>query len=207
VEVLRRANRKDWIQALAPASLERKFITPEDDWRQLLRQTRAADGAWRLKRAYGFAGRGQRRFPAEPSADDLRWLRESLAKGGVLREADVRIVDEFSLHGYVDAEELIMGRPVQFFSDRFGAPESFRMARGMAAVHRQELSHAAARVAEQLRSFGYHGPFGIDAFTWHEATHVQLNAVSDVNARFTLAWSLGMSEERARALERYASQS
>ncbi|HEU5073060.1 MAG TPA: hypothetical protein VFU02_02790, partial [Polyangiaceae bacterium] len=71
----------------------------------------------------------------------------------------------------------------------------------------QSLEQAATTVASYLVRLGYFGPFGVDAFSWCSATGVLLNPVSDVNARFTLAWATGMGALRERALQRYGERS
>ena len=122
-----------------------------------------------------------------------------------MREADVSVLEEYSLHGYVDVDELRLGQPVRFATDAFGAPirnaELVPLAKSMHA----QLERAARRVGRHLKELGYFGPFGMDAFTWQASpTAVALNAISDVNARFTLAWSLGLAGDRMATLARYA---
>ena len=60
--------------------------------------------------------------------------------------------------------------------------------------------YAARTAAESLRSIGYFGPFGIDAFVFRSERGEHLNPLSDLNARFTLGWSTGMGEKREEAL-------
>lgn len=204
LDALRRANDRAWTVALADPSLGRRFVTLADDWQRLLVEERPATGAWRLKRRFGFAGRGQRRLRAAPSADDLRWIAASLRQGGLLCEAELPVVEEFSIHGYVDPGELLVGSPVRFSTDAFGAPAghaALALGRGDLA---SSLEQAATRVASHLVRLGYFGPFGVDAFRWRSAAGSVLNPVSDVNARFTLAWSTGMGKLRERALHRHA---
>lgn len=202
VHSLRRANDRAWTVDLAQPELGRCFVTSADDWRRLLLEAPSPTGTWRLKRRFGFAGRGHRRLRAVPSADDLRWVDASLAQGGLLREAELPIHEELSIHGYVDSSELLLGTPVSFASDAFGAPAGHTPSVGRSAWAR-ELAEAATRVASRLLEYGYFGPFGVDAFSWRSGSGVLLNPVSDVNARFTLAWSTGMGNVRERALERY----
>lgn len=201
LRVLRSANHRA-LGAAFGGELRRKFVTVDDDWRSLILGEPSPSGSWRLKRAFGFAGRGQRRVSAPLSADDLRWIEDSLRQGGVLREVELALEAEFSVHGYIDARTLLLGNPVRFSSDAFGAPSEFHLLR-QDHPYAQQLRDAARVVAQRLLSVGYFGPFGVDAFSWLDGGRVRLNAVSDVNARFTLAWSLGMGDLRARALECY----
>ncbi len=202
LDVLRRANHRRFNELFAAPELERRYLTGDDDWQSLLFGSASHTGTWRLKRGFGMAGRWQRRLPKAPSADDVRWVHDSMRLGGLLREAELAIEQEFSTHGFVDAQVLLLGQPVQFESNRFGVPGGFRPA-ALAPALANQLLQAAESVALALRAIGYFGPFGVDAFTWSEG---RVNAVSDINARFTLAWSLGMAEQRSVALERYARQ-
>jgi len=201
VDALRRANDRAWTVDFAEPRLARCLVTIADDWGRLLLEAHSPTGTWRLKRRFGFAGRGHRRLRAVPSADDLRWVDASLGQGGLLREAELPIHDEFSIHGYVDSSELLLGTPVSFSSDAFGAPAGHSSWVG--SDWARELSGAATRVASRLLEYGYFGPFGVDAFSWRSEAGVVLNPVSDVNARFTLAWSTGMGHLRERALQCY----
>lgn len=204
IDALRRANDRAWTIAFADPGLERCFVTAADDWQRFLLENRPATGGWRLKRRFGFAGRGQRRLRPTPSADDLNWIAASLARGGLLCEAELSVLEEFSIHGYVDPSRLLLGAPVAFASDAFGAPiEHAVLASGRGDLT-QALEQAATAVAARLVTYGYFGPFGVDAFTWRSEGGIVLNPVSDVNARFTLAWSTGMGQLRERALECYA---
>lgn len=206
-DALRCANDRAWTVEFADPQLGRCFISSLDDWRRLLLEERSPTGSWRLKRRFGFAGRGQRRLRAEPSADDLRWVAASLGAGGLLREVELSVHEEFSIHGYVDPGELLLGSVVRFTTDAFGAPTG----QGAIVLGRQDLARsleqAATTVASHLVRLGYFGPFGLDAFSWRSARGTALNPVSDVNARFTLAWATGMGKLRERALQRYGERS
>jgi hypothetical protein len=206
LDVLRIANHRGFSCAFADASVNRCFVQQSDAWESLLFEQASASGAWRLKRAFGWAGRGQRRISSSPSEDDLRWVRDSLRAGGLLRERELLVREEYSTHGYVDPEELDIGQPVRFWSDRFGAPLKFESLGAPSSALASELRDAACAVAYALRREDYFGPFGVDAMVWQDGPKLRLNSVSDINARFTLAWSLGMGEERTYALTRYAAR-
>jgi len=48
-------------------------------------------------------------------------------------------------------------------------------------------------VASALKSAGYVGPFGLDAFRWRAVSgELHFHALSEINARFTLGWACGM---------------
>jgi hypothetical protein len=160
---------------------------------------------WHLERAYGFAGKGARRLTGPPNTDDVRWLRDSLTRGGILVEPLVPIVRELSLHGFVGATSAVLGEPCALVCNEFGAPSSVTVLRHEPGTFTTEhvvprLREAARTAAESLRSIGYFGPFGIDAFVFRGERGEYLNPLSDLNARFTLGWSTGMGERREAAL-------
>lgn len=166
---------------------------------------------WHLERAYGFAGKGARRLTGPPRADDLRWLRDSLTRGGILVEPWVPIVRELSLHGFVGGAGVVLGEPCALVCDEFGAPSSVTPLPREPDTSMTEhivprLRDAARTAAESLRSIGYFGPFGIDAFVFRNEHGEQLNPLSDLNARFTLGWSTGMAEKRDEALQNVGSR-
>jgi hypothetical protein len=154
------------------------------------------------KRPFGFAGRGQRRVPEEPSADDVRWVADSLGTGGLLIEPAVEIASEYSIHGYVDSKGVVTGASCRFSTDSAGSPSPVELAERDPPRDRA-LGESARLVAEHLFRAGYFGPFGVDAFEYRNGG-VHLNALSEVNARFTLGWSTGMGSARDAVLERYA---
>jgi hypothetical protein len=191
-------------------SKEATFCTLGDDVASTLRdlvgrlnRPPGLGGGWRVERCFGFAGRASRRFTRDLDSDDRRWLREALEKGGALVEPWVPIQDEFSIHGWVDGDGTILGDPCTLVTDAFGAP--LRVVRGDSGLSRllsESLWRAAAACAAALRSAGYFGPFGLDAFTYASGSTMELNPLSDLNARFTLGWSTGMGSLRDAALER-----
>lgn len=157
---------------------------------------------WHLERAFGFAGKGARRLTGPPTPDDVRWLRDSLTRGGILVEPWVPIIRELSLHGFVGATTVVLGEPCALVCDEFGAPSSVTVLpreRGSISEHVSRLRDAARTAAESLQSIGYFGPFGIDAFVFRDERGEHLNPLSDLNARFTLGWSTGMGEKREAA--------
>ena len=219
VDVLRLANHRRFQHDVARrtddgASFSRHtaFVEPDADLETQVRSLAERlsnpppiGAGWHLERAYGFAGKGARRLTRPPTADDMRWLRDSLTRGGILVEPWVPIVRELSLHGFVGAPSVVLGEPCALVCDEFGAPSSVTVLRREPGTFTTEhvvprLRDAARTAAESLRSIGYFGPFGIDAFVYRGERSEHLNPLSDLNARFTLGWSTGMGEKREAAL-------
>jgi len=164
-----------------------------------LEQALAARGgaAWLFKRPYGFAGRGQRRIGEQPSADDRRWLADGLRLGGLLAEPWLPIERELCLHGVLAANgALRLGRPCEQRTDSFRAwtASSLLGASELRAEWQLSLLDTATRAAEALQRAGYFGPFGIDAYLWRTPRgKLELNPLGELNARYTMGFSVGMS--------------
>lgn len=152
---------------------------------------------WLFKRRFGFAGRGQRRLSRELSADDRRWLADSLRQGGLLGEPWLEIEREVCLHGVVEpGAPLRLGRPCWQHTD------AQRAWRGSTRVRPGELTaeaeHALLASAEHaagaLSDAGYFGPFGVDAYFWRTPSGAsRFNPLGELNARYTMGFSVGMS--------------
>ena len=148
--------------------------------------------AWRVKRNFGMAGRGQRVVvPSQATEADMTFVRAGLAEGGVQIEPDVAIVDELAIHGWLAPEgALTLGPVVKQRCDARGAwVWSERMPPERAPP---ELPREAERVAAALRAAGYFGPFGVDAFTYRSRrdARVALQPRSEINARFTMGFAV-----------------
>ena len=154
---------------------------------------------WLFKRPYGFAGRGQRRI-AEPSADDRRWLADGLRLGGLLGEPWLELERELSLHGWLERDGgLRLGRPCAQRVDRWRAWLASEPldASALSFAQRSALENAAERAGEALFRAGYFGPFGIDAYIWRTpAGGYELNALGELNARYTMGYRVGMTPAR-----------
>jgi hypothetical protein len=152
---------------------------------------------------FGFAGRGQRTVRGELSKDDQRWIADSIRLGGLFMEPAVDIVAEFSLHGLLRQSRLLVGKTCRFHTDAWGAPETMVVAEPE-RVRDSALVETLERVAEGLARAGYFGPLGIDAYYWRHHESTRFNSLGELNATFTLAWSLGMGSAPDAALELYA---
>lgn len=166
-----------------------------------------AVGPVRLKRRFGFAGKGQRRVggwpDSSPDPETERWLQGAAGRGGFLLEPEVEIDVEVSTHGLVTEEQLLLGEPCLQRCDSFGAPLSIERAEpGSLPELLDEGVRAAARaVGSALRDGGYFGPFGIDSRTFRWRGEPGVHLIGDLNARFTMGWSTGMGPLRESALQ------
>ncbi|MFT7667966.1 MAG: hypothetical protein ACI8X5_000652 [Planctomycetota bacterium] len=156
-------------------------------------------GEWVFKRAFGVAGRGQLRVRAgELGASGRAWLAASLKLGGVQLEPLVALEREFASHGWIGVDgKYEIRRPCTMECDVYGAWADTRTAEAgvLSAEESSQLLEAADVVARALLAAKYFGPFGVDAFRWRDRDgNLQLQARSEINARYTLGWRVSFPE-------------
>lgn len=155
---------------------------------------------WLAKREHGVAGKGQRPLVSGAlSGADLAWIDASLRSGALVVEPRRSIREEFALHGWIaPGGRWFLGEPVRN-EVRERAFVGARAA-GSGELGPAELSAlecAAERAAQELLRAGYFGPFGVDAYRWTCAGGgAAFEPCSELNARYTLAWDLGMASRR-----------
>jgi len=186
VDILRAANDRAFCADLGQTLPGAHYIRSREE-------LQLGDGEWLLKRAFGFAGRGQRFVRAPLDTQDEHWLRASLALGGVQVERRVLIDLEVGTPGFIRGAEIFVGDPVQQICEGGVWRESRPDAVDLPTA---ELRRAARDVGEALVRLGYFGPFGVDAFRYRlrslDAPRWQLR--SEINARYTMGWALGWDE-------------
>jgi hypothetical protein len=188
-EILRRVNDRGFCASLGQ-TLGGVFVRSLDDALRVLECTPPFGDGWRVKRAFGMAGRGQWKIPAggPRTAADHAFLRA--AAEGLQIEPNVPIDRELALHGIVSERgDLRLGRLVEQVCDARGRWQSSHLARDEVP----EIGAEAIRVAEALHRAGYFGPFGIDAFLYRTATGLQLQPRSEINARYAMGFRVGFA--------------
>ena len=194
IEILRRVNHRRFALELGGGAPLARYVETEADVAATLRE--ASSAAWLFKKPFGFAGRGQRRIAGAPSKDDRRWLEDALRHGGFLAEPWLDIERELSLHGLLDPSgRHTLGRVCVQQTNRFRAWISTVPA-GPEDIDPAQVATLRGRgvaVAEALAAAGYFGPFGVDAYLWRAAQGtLELNPLSELNARYTMGYSVGM---------------
>jgi hypothetical protein len=193
---LQTVNHRSFHASLGQTLPQAAFLTNIRD--VLNKLTTASPHGWMVKRGFGFASRGVRRMPSTLTPDDVRWVTHALEYGGVQVEPWVPLIAEFSLHGYISPEQTRLGHPCVLLDP--DEPLYVRVsdtgaASNLCALDGTEtaaLEQQAETTANELRTQGYRGPFGIDAFAYWWEGRRAFNARSEVNARYTLAYSVGM---------------
>jgi hypothetical protein len=171
------------------------YVTELDAALALVERFRATGGCV-LKREYGFTGRGQRRITTDPIADDHKWILQALKLGGLQIEPKLELEAEYALHGFISrAHGVHFGVLTGQRTDKQGSwVESYRVP--PAELDRdieRELQSSTERVCAALQAADYFGPFGIDGFVYRDSHGMrQLNPKSDVNARYTMGFPVGM---------------
>jgi hypothetical protein len=194
-EILRRVNARGFafeIGHLGGAACAKEL---EDALRALSRK-----GRWLLKRAFGFAGRGQRRVDVgregEPiSAADRAWIEASLRMGEIVIEPRVSVALEVGLHGLLGRDgSLERGRVTVQDVDPAGQWRGSRVAldEEITDEERAALDHTLEATVTALREAGYFGPFGIDAFRYDDGGAPRFHPLSEINARYSMGWPIGM---------------
>lgn len=196
VAILGRVNSRKFAAALGPTLPGAAFVTDLDAARAILAGTSGIGDAWRVKRAFGMTGRGQRVVPrGGGTPEDLAFVSAGVEDGGVQIEPNVRIEAEYAIHGMLaEGGSLRIGGLVRQRCDARGAwLATERVSEDPDAIA-SRLEEQADRVARALHDAGYFGPFGVDAYTYCDlAGTLQLHPLGEINARYTMGFGLGLT--------------
>ena len=192
-EVLRRVTSRRFSLEVGATLVGSCFVGALEPALAVIADPPPVGSAWRLKRAFGMSGRGHRVVPhGAPEPATVRWL-EGAIRSGVLIEPEVEVTSEVSLHGWTSNDgSLLLGRPTSVRNDDRGAFVAVSAAADLAEPDRAALVSEAVRAGAALAAVGYQGPFGVDAFHWTDSSSIRFRARSEINARFTMAYGIGM---------------
>jgi integrase len=205
MDVLRRVNSRAFASSLGTTLAGAAFVSSLEDARTKLEEVPPLGEAWRVKRAFGMAGRGQRIvFPKRATEADLAFVRAGMSEGGVQIEPSVAIANEYAIHGMLGNDgSCRLGSIVEQRCDARGAWLSSALLAAEADEEveiSERLVDEAKRVALALGSAGYFGPFGVDAYTYRDPMNaIQLQPRSEINARYTMGFAVGLKADRARS--------
>jgi hypothetical protein len=194
-EVIRRVNHRRWCFALGGALAGSVWAREPADVRDAIGGT---PRDWLLKRPHGMAGRGRRilqKGRLDPA--DVGWLAASFREDGVIVEPWVETVGELVVHGYVEpAGDVTIGAVCEQRVDRHGRWLETVLNPALPAADRAGMLGTAEEVARALHVEGYFGPFGVDGYRYRDGHEVRLQTRSEVNARYTMGWAVGMGSKR-----------
>lgn len=205
--VLTEANAKEnLLRFRLPGPRRRAFVRSRAELFALLQELESGE-TLRAKRRLSFAGRAQRRLCSTLLPSDERFVEESLAQGGLLVESHQDVEREWSLHGVVwggpcsfggsSEISVSLGSACAVETDAYGSVIRIERSQSASAT----LASLGTLAAQGLAGLGYFGPFGVD-FLETESGLVP----SDINARFTLGWSIGVGTDRGPWLDRMFAQ-
>jgi hypothetical protein len=199
LEVLRRVNHRAFSAELGQTLVGARFCTTMSD----LEATVAGSTTdWLLKRAFGFAGRGQQRLLAGKLDPTARAFADRALSGelGLQVEPLVERLLDVALHGFLTTDgAVVFGQPTGQTIDARGAwLSSDRLAcEALSADEHRALLTEGQRASAALAAAGYFGPFGIDAFRYRGADgQTRFNPRCEINARYSMGWAIGMGERR-----------
>jgi hypothetical protein len=197
VEVLRRVASRAFSASLGSTMPKSAFVTRQGDAEAMIRTDPAPGHGWRIKRAFGMAGRGHRVVGVAPRDVDVAFLASWIAEGGVQIEPNVRIVEEYALHGRISEDGSVrLGALTRQRTDPSGAWVATERAEGVPRDVTAALEAEARRSARALAEAGYFGPFGVDAFTYEGQDGVCLRTRSEINARYSMGFGVGFGDPR-----------
>lgn len=183
-------------RTLGEQALEKDTALTLEDAQSLL--ARPAELGWLVRRTFGAAGRGRRRIAAgRPSPEELAWLRASLREGPLTLEPWVEVVTEFTRSGYVTTSGLVVLAPPTLqrtTAEGSWVASELAEAGAVSTSHDDALQSALEAAGRALAAAGHRGAFGIDAFLHRWNGAVELNPLSEINARYTMDWALSFAE-------------
>lgn len=176
MRVLREANGRLFCARLGPTLRGARFVDQVDS-------LDLPPGRWRLKRPWGFAGRGQRTVDSELSNQDRDWIRSSTS--GLQVEPEVLIRREVSTHGFVsqDGQSRILQCVEQHCSHG-----TWQASSPLTKAVPDAVGVEAKRVGTALADLGYFGPYGVDAYEYDDGGVAAWNVRSEINARYTMSY-------------------
>lgn len=194
LSVLRRVNDRQFCAEMGQQLPGAFFAQRESDFAEVERADRPE--GWLLKRSFGVAGRGRRKLTSLQGMTeaDRQWIRASLRRGGLQVEPWCSVIEaEFVQEGIVDGGgSFQLGQPLLQHCTPEGAWQSCVDAgAALENEERNQLRAEGERVAHHLFEAGYVGPFALDAYRARIDGARQFVARSEINARYSMGWSLG----------------
>jgi hypothetical protein len=199
IEVLAKVNHRAFCAELGQCLPHARFVRTREELEATLVTT---SQPWLLKRPFGFAGRGRQKL--RDGAIDAAvepFVRASIASGqGLQVEPWVNRTIDVALHGFLEPSGAVtLGQPTLQQVDDSGAWVQTTPVPSGALLEDEleQLVAEARRSADALARAGYFGPFGIDAFGYHDRDGRRcFNPRSEINARYSMGWAIGMGDAR-----------
>jgi hypothetical protein len=186
-DVLRRAASRALSASLGQTMPKAAFVTRLDDAREVLRADPSPGSGWRIKRAWGMAGRGHRVVDRDPRGENVAFLPKWIDEAGVQIEPNVRITREYALHGFITNGRVELGALTEQRTDASGAWIASELVKDAPREIADAIAHETERAGRALAQAGYFGPFNVDAFAYEGG----FRARSEINARYSMGFGVG----------------
>tara|TARA_R110002094_G_scaffold149604_2_gene138187 strand:+ start:1946 stop:2845 length:900 start_codon:yes stop_codon:yes gene_type:complete len=207
--VLQKVNHRAFAAGFSPGLPGAAFVTSTQELDALM-QTATPEHGWLLKRPFGFSGRGQKRVSAVPTGRDRRWVEASMVEYGcgLMVEPFVAIDQEFALHSWLGKDGVCLtGQPTRLITDELGAWLGNEPGPALHDQEREQLHAAHAVAARALSAAGFFGPFATDAFRYRtDDGRVHFHALSELNARYSMGFFVGLADCLEEWARRVAAQ-
>ncbi|MFT3708467.1 MAG: hypothetical protein QM817_12515 [Archangium sp.] len=195
MDVLRKVNHRRFSHDLGTFLPNAAYVTTAVELLTHLQLDR--DAWWVAKRPFAYAGRGRKRLRfAQLNDSERAWIDASFRDGeGVQLEPWVNRTTDCALHGEISMSgDVTLGAPTLQELDQFGAWLASRRAEPgeLTAFEVDQLVTEAKKTADALKIAGYFGPFGIDGFRWTDSHGAHFQPRSEINARYSMGWAVGM---------------
>ena len=192
--VLRRVNHRRFSAELGQTLPGARFVDSIEELSAVV-AAESPSHHWLLKRPFGFAGRGRRRVArGRIEAAAMSWVHASLRAGdGLQVEPWVERVADYALHAFLSREGVTtLGEPTRQTCDENGAWQKTSTADDLEPSEEAALRASALLASHALDEAKYFGPFGVDAYRWRDGAVFRFNPRSEINARYSMGWAIGM---------------
>ena len=127
---------------------------------------------------------------------------------GLMVEPFVAIDQEFALHSWLGKDgECLTGQPTRLITDELGAWLGNEPDPTLHDQERAQLHDAHAAAARALSAAGFFGPFATDAFRYRTADgREHFHALSELNARYSMGFFVGLADRLEEWARRIATQ-
>ena len=190
-ELLRRVASRAFAASVGQTMPKAAFVKTLAEAREILRADPSPGSGWRIKRAWGMAGRGHRVVDRDPRDEDVAFLSKWIDEAGVQIEPNVRVVQEWALHGLVANGDVKLGTLTEQTTDASGAWIATKLVQNAPSEIGDAIGHEAERAGRALANAGYFGPFNVDAFAYEDDGRVVVRARSEINARYSMGFGVG----------------
>jgi hypothetical protein len=154
-------------------------------------------GCWVVKRPFSTSGRGRLRLEGTPSSQEESWLKKGLQQGRLIVEPWAKRVVDWSIQVDVGPRPKLLGI-TRFWTHTNGNYSGALIGKWtegisktlLRGIHEHKmpslLQEAALHAAKEAHLLGYSGPMGVDSMVVQTEEGLRLEAILEINPRFTM---------------------